>query len=138
MILAALALVLLVRAFCTVAAGFRPWDDMGYLMLSLKTLAAGHPLYDETFSQYGPGYYAWARLLHGLLGIPLSHDSTLLLTTVARVAISLLCAGYVARLSRSVFLTALTCFAVFHLLAVLNREPGHPQEFCALLLGGMQ
>jgi hypothetical protein len=137
LIIVALALVLSVRAFCTVCAGFRPWDDMGYLMLTQKTLAAGHPLYDQTFSQYGPGYYVWARLLRGLLGVPLSHDSTLLLTAAARVAVALLCAGYVARLSRSVFLTALTCFAVFHVLAVLDREPGHPQEFCALLLGGM-
>ena len=130
-------MVLSVTAFCKVCTNFWFYDDMGYLMLTQKTFFAGHALYDETYTQYGPAYYAWEQFFHTITRLPLSHDSTLLLTTVSWVATSLVCAGYVARITRKVFLTALTCFAVFYMLIVLSQEPGHPQELCALLLGGM-
>jgi hypothetical protein len=110
---------------------------MGVLMLIQKALAAGHPLYDQTFTPYGPAYYLWEQFLHAITRLPLSHDRTLLFTTGSLIIISLLCAGYVARIARNVFLTALTCFTVFCVLRVLKLEAGHPQELCALLLGGM-
>ena len=126
-----------VAAFYTVCADFSWYDDMGFLMLTQKTLAAGHALYDQTFTAYGPGYYAWEQCLHSVTRLPLSHDSTLLFTTFALVASSLLCAGFVARLARNLFLTAFTFLAVSILLMVMAAEPGHPQELCALLLTGM-
>jgi hypothetical protein len=137
LIILALAVVLAVMVFCTVCTGFRWYDDMGALMLIEKTLVAGHPLYDQTFTLYGPAYYAWQEFLHTITRLPLSHDSTLLFTTGSLIGISLLCAGYVARMTRNVFPTALTCFTVCLVLGVLRNEPGHPQELCSLLLGGM-
>jgi len=133
----ALALVLSLTAFYKVGTGFAIWDDVGCLMLTQKTFAAGHALYDQTFTPYGPAYYAWERLLHSATRLPLSHDATLLFTTASWVAISLLCAAYVARMTGSLLLTALTCLAVFDVLGVLKEGPGHPQELCGLLLGGM-
>jgi len=133
----ALAAAVSVTAFCTVCTEFWSYDDMGFLMLTQKTLAAGHPLYDQTFTAYGPAYYAWAQFLRTATGLPLSHDTTFLFTTLAVVVASLLCAGYVARLSRNLFLTALTLLATATLLLVMKSEPGHPQELCALLLTGM-
>jgi len=133
----ALAAVLSLTAFYKVCTGFRFWDDMGYVMLTQKTLAAGHPLYDQTYTQYGPAYYAWKQLLHAATGLRLSHDSTALFTTATLMAAVLLCAGYVARMTRSLLLTVLACFGVFYLLQVLMYEPGHPQEFCVLLLAAM-
>jgi hypothetical protein len=137
LIILALAAVLSVTAFYAVCVGFSFYDDMGCLMLTQKMLAAGHPLYDQTFTQYGPAYYAWEQFLHTVTRLPLSHDSTLLFTTVSWVMISLLCAGYVGRITRNLFLTALSCIVVFYMLGVLEHEPGHPQELCGLLLGGM-
>lgn len=101
--MAVLAVAVSVTAFCTVCTDFWAYDDMGYFMLTQKTLAAGHPLYDQTFTQYGPAYYAWEQLLHAITRLPLSHDSTLLFTAFAVVVASLFCAGYVARLGEASF-----------------------------------
>ena len=130
-------MALSVTAFCTVAANFSLHDDMGHLMLTQKTFLSGHPLYDQTYTRYGPAYYAWEQFLHTVTRLPLTHDTTLLFTAFSLVAISLLGAGFVARLGRNVLLAVVACFAVFSTLRVLKYEPGHPQEFCALLIGGM-
>lgn len=137
LVMLVLALAVSVTAFCTVCTDFWSYDDVGYFMLTQKTLAAGHPLYDQTFTQYGPAYYLWERFLHAVTRMPLSHDSTLIFTTFSAVIASLLCAGYVARLARNLFLTALTFLATATLLLVMKSEPGHPQELCALLLTGL-
>jgi hypothetical protein len=137
LLLVALAAAVSMTAFCTVCTDFWSYDDMGFLMLTQKMLAAGHPLYDQTFTAYGPAYYAWEQFLRAITRLPLSHDSTLLFTTISIVLSSLLCAGYVARLARNLFLTALALLATATLLLVMKSEPGHPQELCALLLTGM-
>ncbi len=137
LIISALAVVLSATAFYSLGGYFTFYDDVGFLMLTQKTFFSGHALYDQTFTAYGPAYYAYEQLLHAITRLPLSHDSTLIITVFAWVGISLLCTGYVARLSRNVFLTAGTFFAVFVMLGFLKNEPGHPQELCALSLGGM-
>jgi hypothetical protein len=43
-VILALGVALSVTAFFKVCTGFRFWDDMGYVMLTQKTLADGHPL----------------------------------------------------------------------------------------------
>ena len=37
--------------------GFQPYDDEGYILLSLREYARGGVLYDEVYSQYGPAYF---------------------------------------------------------------------------------
>ena len=120
LLILALGTVLSFTAFYKVCTGFRFWDDMGYVMLTQKTLATGHPLYDQTYTQYGPAYYAWKQVLHGVTRLPLSHDSKALFAAASWVVASLLCAGYVARMTRSLFLTALAGFGVFYMLDVLQ------------------
>jgi hypothetical protein len=137
LVLLVLAGVMSVTAFWAVCTDFSSYDDMGCLMLIQKTFFSGHPLYDQTFTPYGPAYYAWQQFLHCVTRLPLSHDTTLLFTTFSLVTASLLCAGYVARMTRNLFLTAFTLLAVATLLMVMKCEPGHPQELCALLLTGM-
>ncbi len=130
----ALVAALSSAAFWRVCTGFSPYDDMGYVMLTEKTFFAGHPLYDQTYTQYGPAYYAYKRLLLAITGQPLSHDSTLLFAAASWVLISLLCAGYVWRATRNLSLAAGTLLGVFAILDVLKNEPGHPEGFCVLLM----
>jgi hypothetical protein len=137
LLLLALAILLSAAAFYTTCSNFESYDDTGFLMLTQKTFFAGHPLYDQTFTQYGPAYYAWQQFVHQVLRVPLSHDSTLLFTAGSWVLISLLCGAYVGRVTRNIFMTALTSFTVFYVLTVLRKSPGHPQELCSLLLAGI-
>ncbi len=133
-LMAALAAVLAFTAYFKTCTGFSPYDDTGYVMLTEKTFFAGHPLYDQTYTQYGPAYYAYKRLLLAATGLPLSHDSTLLFAAVSWVLSSLLCAGYVWWTTRSLSLAGGAMVAVFAILDVLRNEPGHPEGFCVLLL----
>ncbi len=125
--------ILSITAFCRVCTGYQSRDDMGYVMVTVKTFLANHCLYDETYTQYGPAFYAYKQLM-SWAGLPLSHDTTLLVTATTWMAAALLCAGYVARITRNTLLTGATLLAVAVMLQALKNEPGHPQEFCILLL----
>jgi hypothetical protein len=133
-LVAALAVALAFTAYYKICTGFSSYDDMGYVMLTEKTFFAEHPLYDQTYTQYGPAYYAYKRLLLAATGLPLSHDSTLLFAAASWILSSLLCAGYVWRATRNLTLTAGALLGVFAILDVLKSEPGHPEGFCVLLL----
>ena len=46
-------------------------QDEGYLMITIQSFLEGNPLYDSVFTQYGPFYYFYEWLVHGLLAVPL-------------------------------------------------------------------
>src|SRR5437762_3836015 len=62
-------------AFCRMYSTFPWYDDDGYLLITLRSFLGGHPLYDETYTNYGPFFYLWRFVIHGL-GVPLTHDAT--------------------------------------------------------------
>ena len=55
---------------------FAEYDDEGYVMLSLASFSAGNPLYDETYTQYGPAFFMLESAFHKVTGLPISHDVT--------------------------------------------------------------
>ncbi len=112
------------------------WDE-GYLMITMRGFLDGHALYDDVFTQYGPVYY-WLRYpLFTLLGLPLDHDSTRLLTMATWLATATLLAWGVQRATQSLLLGWFAFMqAVVH-LSRLAKEPGHPQELIVLLLCGV-
>ena len=63
-------------------------------MVSLDSFLSGQPLYDSTYSQYGPAYYCLQSLLHGNGGLPITHDVTRMKTLVTWLAIAVL--GFLA------------------------------------------
>jgi hypothetical protein len=115
-------------------SSFRFYDDEGYLLLAVRYLLRGHRLYDEVSTPYGPFYFAYEYLLHAVLGIPLTHTATRWITLAHWLAVALLCALVVRRITGST-LWALVAYAASTLaLRMLANEPGHPQELCALLV----
>ena len=56
-----------VSAFLTIAGYFRifnwfaPWDDEGYMLVSLDAFHRGGRLYDEVYTSYGPFYFEMTR-----------------------------------------------------------------------------
>ena len=113
-----------------VFAQFQGYDDEGYLLVTVQQFLQGLPLYDDVYTQYGPAYYLWQQILHGIVGIPATHDATRVITLVVWLGCSALAGIPVWLLTRRLLLTAIgTAIAFFH-LTQLTFEPGHPQELC--------
>jgi hypothetical protein len=59
---------------------FMIYDDEGYVLIGMRNFSAGHALYDEVFTQYGPFPFLYHDSWHRLLGLPLAHTLGRLLT----------------------------------------------------------
>jgi hypothetical protein len=111
---------------------FQSYDDEGYLLITVKQFLEGRALYDDVYTQYGPAYYLWQQLLHGIVGMPLTHDATRIVTLGVWLFCSVLAGVPVWLLTRRLLLTAIGAAAAFFHLTQLTFEPGHPQELCLL------
>lgn len=108
------------------------YDDESYVMLTMETFFDGHPLYQDTYSQYGPAFYFLQTPIHDWLNVPITHDIIRLKTVLTWL---LLIGGFgilatAATGSRWVGLLV-GLFLTLH-LDKLALEPGHPQEVIAL------
>jgi hypothetical protein len=113
---------------------FSQYDDEGYVMISLQSFLDGQPLYDKTFTQYGPAYYFLHGGLHQGLSLPITHEVTRFKTLLLWLATAGMSSLFVFRVTRAHTL-ALTAFAaVFLHLDKLPLETGHPQEQCVLFI----
>jgi hypothetical protein len=122
-------------AYFLIFSRFMPYDDDGYLMISVRSFLEGHPLYDVVFTQYGPFYYLYQWLFHRATSLPVTHDVTRLLTVCHWLAAASLLGAAIGRLTRSLVAGLFTFMqGVVHLVWLAN-EPGHPQELVAVLLG---
>jgi hypothetical protein len=114
---------------------FAPYDDEGYVLISIKYFLQGFRLYDQVFTQYGPLFYTYAWLVHGVLGVGLTHDAARLLTLVHWIGIAGLYGWFVHRASGSALLTCAGFVLAFMHVEPLVNEPGHPLGACGLLVG---
>ena len=115
-----------------VFAQFQNYDDEGYLLLTVQQFLRGLPLYDEVYTQYGPAYYLWQQILHTLMGIPVTHDATRVVTVLVWLVSAVLVGTIVWLLTQRTLLTAIGTAVAFLHLTQLTFEPGHPQELCLL------
>jgi hypothetical protein len=136
------ALLLLVP--CTVYAlasmytDFADYDDQGFFMLTVRHVLQGARLYQDVPVLYGPFYYLERWLLHGALGVPLTHDAVRLVATLhwlaAALSTALLAAAVVRGGGFPLATFALTLVISVVQLGAVAHEPGHPQEIGALLV----
>jgi hypothetical protein len=119
----------LYRLFST----FALYDDEGYVLISTKYFLQGFHLYDQVFTQYGPLFYSYAWLLHGVFGVGLTNDAVRVLTLVHWIGIAGLYGWFVHRASGSRLLTSTGFVLAFMHLEPIVNEPGHPQGLCGLL-----
>ncbi|MCA9259975.1 MAG: hypothetical protein KDA61_12275, partial [Planctomycetales bacterium] len=92
---------------------FAPYDDEGYVMLSLASYRDGKPLYDETSTQYGPALFALQSAFHTVTGLPISHDVTRLRTLSAWLLIAALAGALVYRLTGHFWLASASSGVAF-------------------------
>jgi len=110
------------------------WDDQGYLMLSVRHLLDGHRLYDDIPVFYGPLYYLVSWLLHGPLGVPLTHDAVRVTSVVLRIATAAAASWAVFRMVPGALLAVYTFLTLAAAPSLMMPEAGHPQEIIALLI----
>lgn len=114
-------------------ATWSPYDDEGYILVSLKGFADGGQLYDVVFSQYGPFFFELWGGLFSLLGIGVSHDAGRTVTLVLWVIASGLTGMVAWRASGSLVIGLAVQLLAFRTLAVLRGEPMHPGGLVCLL-----
>jgi len=112
---------------------FSPYDDEGYMLISMANYGREGHLYTQTFSQYGPFYFYAQGLFFQLLHLPVNHDMGRLVTLLYWVSSGLLAAVIVYRFSRSVVLASAAGVSLMLAARVLANEPGHPQQVLLLL-----
>jgi hypothetical protein len=84
-----------IYAYSIIFSQFAFYDDEGFMMTSVRGFLEGHALYDKVFTWYGPFYYFYKWILHGLGQLPLSHDLTGLLCLIHWLAASTILAAAV-------------------------------------------
>jgi hypothetical protein len=132
-LVASVTAALALGAFYYLFSSFQDYDDEGYVLITQKQFAAGYPLYDQLFSQYGPFFY-WAHWLLFRLGVPIGHDAAGWLTVFYWVTSALFAGIFVYRLTRSLIACLVCQVALTTGLFMLAYEPGHPQAICVWLL----
>jgi hypothetical protein len=129
-----LGAVLVATAYLLVNTTFMLYDDEGFVLISLRNYLAGHPLYDEVFSQYGPWPYVYHQFVTMVLHAPMTHMLGRGLTIFHWVTASLLCGATAWRLTRRQIAAVVTTIATFGLTWQMTSEPSHPGSLIVLLV----
>lgn len=116
---------------------FQPYDDEGYILISLKSFFQGKPLYDEVYSSFQPGFYVLHWLLFKIWGAPLCHDSIRLLTLMFWLMAAVLNGLITYRLSSSSLLALFVSVVSVQCLRPFANEPGHPQALAYVLVASV-
>jgi hypothetical protein len=126
---------LAVTGYLLLNTTYMPYDDEGFLLISLRNYLAGLRLYDDVFSQYGPWPYVYHQIVTTLGGGALmTHTLGRALTLFHWVAMALLCGFITGRLVRSQLAALVTSVFVFGLTWQMTSEPSHPGSLISLLL----
>jgi len=113
-------------------SSFAVYDDEGYVMLSVRSFLQGRPLYEETYSQYGPAYYWVQWLIHRGTGWEITHDVTRLKSLGLWLTVSVLAMVFVYRVTSCRVASLLGFLLAFFHLERLSMEPGNPTGLCTL------
>ena len=133
-VVAVLLAILARYAYFRTFTGFGMNDDEGYVLQTIRSYLSGAPLYTAVASTFGPGFYDLAWTVHGLLRVPLTHDSARLVAMGWWLIGTALGATIVFRLTRSTVMTAFSVIVVFVHLKTIANEPGHPEGVLAAVV----
>src|SRR5215471_14918488 len=110
------------------------WDDEGHFLITVRGVLDGRPLYDETYSEYGPVYYLVELALRRLTGLPVTHESGRWMIFALWLAVCSLTSWWMVRLTRSLAWGAITLAVIGPYILPLAANPGLPQWFLLLLV----
>ncbi len=136
-VLVAITAVLGVIAYEAAFSTFLAVDDEGYVVVSLQLFNDGGSLYDEVYSQYGPGLFTLVGGLIELAGVPLDSEGARFFNLVVWLASSLGTGVVILRATRNLAISVVGLLLTFFVLSVAGNEPLHPGATIALLLVAM-
>ncbi len=110
-----------------------PYDDEGYVLVTLQHYALGFKLYDDIFTQYGPAFYQLESVLRWCVPHELTSDGQRWKTLFFWLFTAIAGGCTLARLTRNVRFGIAGGLVLFVHLDRLALEPGHPQMWCALI-----
>ena len=128
-----LAILLAGLGWMLIATCFMVYDDEGYVLISVRNFCDGRGLYTEVFSQYGPAFYLFYKLIHGVTGIVYDHEIGRLLTLGYWVASAMVVGLLTSRLTASRIAGWSAAMLGFVALAPNINEPFHPGSLLTLI-----
>jgi hypothetical protein len=131
---ALLALLCMRGAYHLMFGMWQAYDDEGYMLSILAGTSEGYGLYDQTYSQYGPGYNFVFNIVFGAFQLDYVHDTGRSVTLVVWGLTSVLAGWAASRHTGSSLIGLLVQVIVFWRLTTLVNEPMHPIGLIALLL----
>lgn len=117
--------------------GFRPYDDEGYMLVTLKDYLAGRPLVTPFTQLYGPFYYEVMGPLYRLLGLVPGHDNGRFVTLGVWLVAGVLGGVAAYRLTRNLWLGVAAQVVTLSVLTSLSSEPMTTYGLSAVLLIGL-
>jgi hypothetical protein len=130
---ALLAVLLGCTGYWMLFTTFLQGDDEGTVLLSVRLFCAGHALYTDVFSQYGPMFYAWYRLWYAATGLVFNSESGRWLTLAYWLTAAGACGGVAWRLTQRWLPTVAAAILSFAALQEIIREPFHPGGILAAM-----
>jgi hypothetical protein len=109
-------------------------DDEGYAIITLRSFADGNALYDEVYSQYGPGFYTLVGGAMKLAGIAFTSEGARWVNLFLWLGSTALAALILLRLTRSLVISAAGLLIAFLVLSADAYEPLHPGATIGFLL----
>lgn len=121
-------------AYLLISTTFMPYDDEGYVLISIRNYLAGLRLYDDVFSQYGPWPFVYHQMVTAATGGELTHTLGRMLTLGHWVVSALLCGMIGWKLTRNQLAAGAAAVIAFALCWQNTSEPSHPGSHIAFLV----
>ncbi|MGH9662485.1 MAG: hypothetical protein ACRD96_28310 [Bryobacteraceae bacterium] len=121
----------LLSSYFMIFSEFVDYDDEGCFLLHVRDFNRGHTLYSEMYSQYGPSYFFFKRLL--FVG-DVTHNAGRLQSIAIWLLSAGLCAWTAFRLTRHRLLALIVYWLSYLNLSAFTQEPGLAQEMSMLLV----
>jgi hypothetical protein len=134
LVLFGLTALLAVAAYRYIFSTFDTPDDEGYLIVTLRSFADGNALYDEVFSQYGPGFYTLVAGAMKILGVAFTSDGARWVNLAFWLSSTLLIGVILQRLTRNLGIAAAGLGLGFLVLISDAAEPLHPGAAIGFML----
>ena len=134
LVFATITVALAPVAYLAMFAGFHPYDDEGYFLVTLRDYLSGHPLLTPYTPLYGPFFYEAMGALFKLLGLQPGHDVGRYVTGAVWLIASLVAGLTACRLTRRLWLGVVAQVATFCALSALVNEPMTTYGLSSLLV----